>query len=632
MSKIRVALVGVGNCASSLVQGVAYCRAANDEAVGLMHWKLGPYEPGDIDFVLAYDIDERKVGRDVAEAIFSKPNCTAVFCADVPPTGTQVRMGPVLDGMADHMEQMPADRSFVRSKAAEPTKDEVVKALKASGAEVLVNFLPVGSQEATEFYMECALEAGVGVVNCMPVFIASDPEWEHRFREKNIPIVGDDIKAQLGATIVHRTLSNLFRQRGVKLDRTYQLNTGGNTDFLNMIDRTRLSSKKVSKTEAVQSVLAERLANDDIHVGPSDYVPWLNDNKLCFLRIEGELFGGVPMNIEVRLSVEDSPNSAGVVVDAIRCCKVAMDRGEGGVVVGPSAYFCKHPPYQYTDEDAYRMVESYIHADQSKADGSPRPKTPAGLKCVIIAAGQGMRLRQIAQLKPLASVAGTPLIERVIDNAVAAGATEFVVVTGYEGERLETFIQQLSSRRGIPMTCVRNPNWTAGNGLSVLAAEPLVGDRFMLLMSDHLFDPTILRDVASRTSDEGTVTLAVDRRLSNPLVNVSDVTRVELAADGRIRQIGKGIESHNAYDTGIFLATKALLNAIREDVAAGGAGGISDAMQRLADQGLASAYDVGERFWIDVDDVIAFERAEREEARKLEPASPRGADAQDSAG
>ena len=611
MSKIKVALVGVGNCASSLVQGVEYCRAANDEAVGLMHWQLGGYEPGDIEFVLAYDIDERKVGKDVAEAIFAKPNCTAVFCANVPASGAEVRMGAVLDGMAEHMEHMPADRSFVRAKAAEPSKDDVVKALKASGAEVLVNFLPVGSQEATEFYMECALEAGVGVVNCMPVFIASQPEWEQRFRDKNIPIVGDDIKAQMGATIVHRTLSNLFRQRGVRMDRTYQLNTGGNTDFLNMVDRTRLSSKKVSKTEAVQSVLAERMASDNIHVGPSDYVPWLNDNKLCFLRIEGELFGGVPMNIEVRLSVEDSPNSAGVVVDAIRCCKVAMDRGEGGVVVGPSAYFCKHPPYQYTDEDAYRMVEAFIHADSTDA-AAARPRTPAGMKCVIIAAGQGTRLREIAPLKPLAQVAGAPLIERVIDNAIAAGATEFVVVTGYEGEKLETFIEQLSSRRGVPMTCVRNANFTAGNGLSVLAAEPLVGERFLLLMSDHLFDPTILRDVASRGSEEGVVTLAVDRRLSNPLVNLGDVTRVELAADGRIRRIGKGLETHNGYDTGIFLATRELLDAIRDDVSRGGSGGISDAMQILADKGLATAYDVGDRFWLDVDDVIAYEHAERE--------------------
>jgi myo-inositol-1-phosphate synthase len=360
MSKIRVALVGVGNCASSLVQGITYYGAGNETSQGLMHHAIAGYTVADIDFVLAYDIDERKVGRDLSEAIFAKPNCTAIFCADVPASGVKVRMGAVLDGVAAHMDKAPADRSFVRAKAEEPTKADVVKALKDSRAEILVNFLPVGSQEATEFYMECALAAGVGVVNCIPVFIASDPAWEKRFRERNLPIVGDDVKAQIGATIVHRTLTNLFQARGVTVDRTYQLNTGGNTDFLNMADKNRLASKKTSKTEAVQSVLDERIADDNIHVGPSDYVPWLNDNKLCFLRLEGDLFGGVPMNIEVRLSVEDSPNSAGVVVDAIRCCKLALDRGQGGAVVGPAAYFCKHPPLQFNDDEAQRMTEAFI--------------------------------------------------------------------------------------------------------------------------------------------------------------------------------------------------------------------------------------------------------------------------------
>jgi myo-inositol-1-phosphate synthase len=278
----------------------------------------------------------------------------------VPLAGVKVRMGPVMDGMAEHMEHMPADRSFVRARSAEPTAGEVVDALRAARADILVNFLPVGSEEATRFYMECALEAGVGVVNCMPVFIASDPLWERRFKERGLPIVGDDIKAQFGATIVHRALTNLMRQRGVRMDRTYQLNTGGNTDFLNMMDRGRLASKKVSKTEAVQAVMAQRLADENIHVGPSDYVPWLNDNKLCFLRLEGAVFGNVPMNIEVRLSVEDSPNSAGVVIDAIRCCKLAMDRGDGGALIGPSAFFCKHPPEQFTDDEAQRLTEAFI--------------------------------------------------------------------------------------------------------------------------------------------------------------------------------------------------------------------------------------------------------------------------------
>ena len=620
MSKIRVALIGVGNCASSLVQGVSYCADAQDESVGLMHWSLGPYQPTDIEFVLAYDIDERKIGRDIAEAIFAEPNCTAVFCDNVRPTGVKVAMGRVLDGVADHMDEAPAARSFVRSKAAEATKAEVVQALKDAKADVLVNFLPVGSQAATEFYMECALEARVGVVNCMPVFIASNPEWERRFKALNVPIVGDDVKAQLGATIVHRTLSNLFRQRGVRLDRTYQLNTGGNTDFLNMIDRSRLASKKVSKTEAVQSVMADRLSTENIHIGPSDYVPWLNDNKLCFLRIEGSLFGGVPMNIEVRLSVEDSPNSAGVVVDAIRCCKLALDRGEGGMLVGPSAYFCKHPPIQFTDDEAFDMVEAFVKGEPRKGaagDGQ-------GFKCLIVAAGQGTRLRQIAPLKPLAEVVGVPLIERVIDNALEAGATEFVVVTGYEGDRLEGFLQALAARRGLDIKCVRNEKWTASNGLSVLAGEPLLGDRFALLMSDHLFDPTILRDLAAHDTEDGGVTLAIDRRLSNPLVNLDDVTQVDLGAGGKIRRIGKQIGRYNAFDTGLFMATPALFEAIRQDIAAGGSGGISGGMQILANQGLASTFDIADRFWLDVDDAIAFEHAEREQSRGLEPADQDG--------
>jgi len=365
MNKIRAAIVGVGNCASSIVQGVSYYKTANDSA-GLMHWDLGGYSPTDIEFVLAYDIDERKVGRDLSEAIFSKPNCTAIF-ADVPASGVVVQMGKVLDGVADHMVDMPADRSFLCAKLPEPDKAAVVAALKASRTEVLVNFLPVGSEDAVKFYMDCALEAGVGVVNCMPVFIASDPEWEARFKARGLPIIGDDIKAQFGATIVHRALTNLMRQRGVRMDRTYQLNTGGNTDFMNMMDRSRLLSKKISKTEAVQSVMAARLEDENIHVGPSDYVPWLNDNKLCFLRLEGALFGNVPMNIEVRLSVEDSPNSAGVVIDAIRCCRLALDRGLGGALIGPSAFFCKHPPMQFTDDEASRMTEVFIESQSRVA-------------------------------------------------------------------------------------------------------------------------------------------------------------------------------------------------------------------------------------------------------------------------
>ncbi len=358
MTPIKTAVIGVGNCASSLVQGVAHYAQSNSPE-GLIHDRIGGYGAGDVEFVLALDVDARKVGLDLAEAIFAAPNCTAVFHPNVPASGVKVIMGKVLDGVAEHMTDH-GDKGFVVADAAQPTQADVVKALRDSGTEVLLNFLPVGSEEATEFYMECALEAGVAVVNCMPVFIASRPEWERRFAEKRIPIVGDDVKAQLGATIVHRVLSSLFGARGVKVSRTYQLNTGGNTDFMNMLDRQRLGSKKTSKTEAVQSMLAERLADENIHVGPSDYVAWQKDNKLCFLRMEGELFGGVPMNLELRLSVEDSPNSAAVVIDAIRCCKLALERGEGGALIGPSAYFCKHPPQQFNDDLAAQMVDTFI--------------------------------------------------------------------------------------------------------------------------------------------------------------------------------------------------------------------------------------------------------------------------------
>ena len=357
---INVAVIGIGNCASSLVQGLAfYGKGANDH-VGLMHWDLGGYKPSDCKVVAAWDVDARKVGKDVSEAIFAKPNCTAVFCADVPAAGVKVRMGAVLDGVADHMGQYQDDRTFVIANDAQPTKADVVAELKRSGADVLMNYLPVGSQEATEFYAECAIEAGVAFVNNIPVFIASDPVWAKKFADAGVPIVGDDIKAQLGATIVHRVLTDLFAKRGVKLDRTYQLNTGGNTDFLNMSNRKRLASKKISKTEAVQAVAGERLEDENVHIGPSDYVPWQNDNKVAFIRMEGRMFGDVPVNLEMRLSVEDSPNSAGVAIDMIRCAKIASDRGLGGPIDSASAYFCKHPREQTTDDLAYEAVEAFI--------------------------------------------------------------------------------------------------------------------------------------------------------------------------------------------------------------------------------------------------------------------------------
>jgi myo-inositol-1-phosphate synthase len=358
---IRIAIVGVGNCASSLLQGIEYYRR-KDEAggIGLMHWDLAGYLPSDIEVVAAFDIDARKVGKDIAEAIFSPPNCTTVFCPEMPKTGVTVRMGRVLDGFPEHMQGYKKECRFALADEEEATAEDVVGALEDSGAEMLLNYLPVGSEEAARFYAECALDAGVGFINNMPVFIASDPVWAERFRARGLPIIGDDVKAQLGATITHRVLADLFRRRGVKLDRTYQLNTGGNTDFLNMLNRDRLASKRESKTEAVQSVLPERLDDDDIHIGPSDYVCWQKDNKVCFLRMEGRLFGDVPMHLDLRLSVEDSPNSAGIVIDAIRCCRLALDRGIGGPLISPSAYFMKHPPVQVRDDDAFHMIEEFI--------------------------------------------------------------------------------------------------------------------------------------------------------------------------------------------------------------------------------------------------------------------------------
>jgi myo-inositol-1-phosphate synthase len=366
-NKIRIAIAGIGNCASSLIQGITYYKdKTEDDAIGLMHWEIGGYNPSDIEVVAAFDIDKRKVGLDVSQAIFSKPNCTTVFCGDLPQTGTIVRMGKVLDGYSEHMRDYKDSSTFVLSDAVEATQDDVIAALVESGTEVLLNYLPVGSEEAVRFYAECALQAGVAYINNMPVFIASDQQWAARFEQKGIPIIGDDIKAQLGATITHRALTDLFNKRGVKLERTYQLNTGGNTDFLNMLNHKRLASKRVSKTEAVQSVAGERLDDDSIHIGPSDYVPWQNDNKVCFLRMEGKLFGDVPMNLELRLSVEDSPNSAGVAIDAVRCCKLALDRGIGGVLYAPSAYFMKHPPQQCTDDEAYKMTENFINTAEGE--------------------------------------------------------------------------------------------------------------------------------------------------------------------------------------------------------------------------------------------------------------------------
>jgi len=371
VSRIKIAIIGVGNCASSLIQGIHYYRSKNEQnAIGVMNWEIGGYKPGDIEVVAAFDLDQRKVGKDVNEAIFAKPNCTTIFYGELSRSGVRVRMGKILDGFSENMRGYADKQTFILAQETEPTEEMVVQELKNSGAEILLNYLPVGSEEATRFYANCALEAEIAFINNIPAFIASDPVWAKRFADKNIPIIGDDIKAQLGATITHRVLTDLFKKRGVKLERTYQINTGGNTDFLNMLDRTRLKSKKISKTEAVQSVTAEHLEEENIHIGPSDYVPWQKDNKVCFLRMEGKLFGDVPINLELRLSVEDSPNSAGVAIDAIRCAKLALNRGQGGVLDPPSAYFCKRPPRQFPDDEAFHMVQHFIKHESNVVSAS----------------------------------------------------------------------------------------------------------------------------------------------------------------------------------------------------------------------------------------------------------------------
>ncbi len=353
MGSINVAIIGVGNCCSSLVQGVSFYKKAKDVELvpGLMHVNLGGYHISDINFVAAFDIDKNKVGKDLAKAIFTPPNNTFKFC-DIPATGIKVERGMTHDGLGKYLSQ-------IIEKAPGPTAD-IVKILKATKTDVVISYLPVGSEEATKWYVEQVLEAGCGFINCIPVFIAREKYWQQRFEGRGLPIIGDDIKSQVGATIVHRVLTRLFRDRGVKLERTYQLNFGGNTDFLNMLERERLESKKISKTNSVTSQLDYKLDPDDIHVGPSDYVPWLTDRKFCHIKMEGRTFGDVPLNLELKLEVWDSPNSAGVVIDAIRCLKLALDRGLKGALTAPSAYFMKSPPVQYTDDEARNLVEQFI--------------------------------------------------------------------------------------------------------------------------------------------------------------------------------------------------------------------------------------------------------------------------------
>jgi myo-inositol-1-phosphate synthase len=367
--KVRVAIIGVGNCASSLVQGIEFYRNAPEDATvpGLMHVNLGGYHIRDIEFSAAFDVTEGKVGLDLSEAIFASPNNTIKF-ADVPHLGVRVERGMTHDGLGKYVSG--------KVKKARGSTVDIAKILRDTRTDVVVSYLPVGSEMATKWYVEQILDAGCGFINCIPVFIASQPYWQKRFADRHLPIIGDDIKSQVGATITHRMLANLFRERGVRLDRTYQLNFGGNMDFYNMLERERLESKKISKTGAVTSQLDYQLDEENVHVGPSDYVPWLTDRKWAYIRMEGTTFGNVPLNVEVKLEVWDSPNSAGVVIDAVRCAKLALDRGLGGAIVGPSAYLMKTPPQQYTDDQARLMVENFISGQQAKQEELilPRPK------------------------------------------------------------------------------------------------------------------------------------------------------------------------------------------------------------------------------------------------------------------
>ncbi|MDQ5825381.1 MAG: inositol-3-phosphate synthase [Chloroflexota bacterium] len=400
--KIRVAIIGVGNCASSLVQGVEYYKDAQDDQLipGLMHTRLGGYHVSDIEFSAAFDVDKNKVGKDLSEAIFVSPNNTIKF-SDVPHLDVPVHRGMTHDGLGQYL-------STVIEKAPGQTAD-IVKILKETRTDVIINYLPVGSEMATKWYVEQALEAGVGFINCIPVFIAREEYWRKRFEDRGLPIIGDDIKSQVGATITHRVLTRLFRERGVRIDRTYQLNFGGNMDFYNMLERSRLESKKISKTNAVTSQLDYELGENNVHVGPSDYVPWLEDRKWCHIRIEGTTFGDVPLNMELKLEVWDSPNSAGVVIDAIRCIKLALENNVGGALEAPSSYFMKSPPVQFTDDVAHDSVEDFIVQYAGKRSRSEE----------LMAA----RAEAVTQAEPLPSSDGTPdLVAEVVPASDVADA------------------------------------------------------------------------------------------------------------------------------------------------------------------------------------------------------------------
>ncbi|MCB9948413.1 MAG: NTP transferase domain-containing protein [Rhodospirillaceae bacterium] len=615
MANIKIGIAGVGNCASALVQGLEYYRIhRNAAAAGLMHPLVGDYGPTDIEVVAAFDIDRRKVGLPLEQAIFAKPNCTTMFQQALPVSNVRVLMAPVLDGIADHMGDYADDRAF---RVAEAPPVDVAAVLKASGAQVLLCYLPVGSEQAVRHYAEACLQAKVAMVNCVPVFIASDPAWAARFREAGVPIVGDDIKSQVGATIVHRMLGRLFSDRGVALDRTYQLNTGGNTDFLNMLQRSRLASKKQSKTQSVQSQLDTPLDSDRIHIGPSDYVPWQNDNKVAFIRMEGRGFGDVPMNLELRLSVEDSPNSAGVVIDALRCAKLALDRGIGGPLEGPSAYYMKSPPVQVRDHVAREATDAFI-AGKSPSLGHVRPPSPAvavaGTKRVktvlVLAAGVGSRLFPNASLpKPLAPVAGATMAEWVVRTLkTSIGAERFVVSVGHEADMVKAHFESIARRNGVRVSFVTAEDWADGNGASTLAAAEAMGDEpFVLTMCDHLYDASLPARLVQASLPAGGMRLAVDMA-KQQIFDVDDATKVAVDGDA-IRHIGKVLADWDGADTGVMYCTAGLFDALRQ-ASADGEHGLSDGLRRLAAAGKAMTVDVTGSWWLDVDTPEAMRLAE----------------------
>ena len=622
MSKIKIAIAGVGNCASSLVQGLEYYRNHEQQAFsGLMHPRVGEWSATDVEVVAAFDIDKRKVGQSLEKAIFAKPNCTTVFQSMLPVSDVIVQMGPVLDGVPDHMADYDEDRAF---RIADDAAVDVAEALRQSGAEVLVCYLPVGSEQAVKYYAQACLDAKVGMVNCVPVFLASDPVWAKRFRDAGVPIVGDDIKSQVGATIVHRMLSRLFEDRGVDVKRTYQLNTGGNTDFLNMLERTRLKSKKKSKTESVQSQFDLRLSDSDIHIGPSDYVPWQNDNKVAFIRMEGLGFGDVPMELEMRLSVQDSPNSAGVVIDGIRCAKLGLARGIGGPLEAPSSYYMKSPPVQVRDSVAHDLCNAFIDGDSpdipndlKRASAAHLPQqsdtTPTAL---ILAAGKGSRLLPMTSLpKPLATVSGQTLAERVVQNLRdGAGITRFVVALGHEGDTVKSHFQSVAKHMGVTVEFCTSPDWEKGNGASALGAAEVIGNQpFLLSMCDHVYDPALPGALINATLPQDGMLLAIDRNI-NDLHDVGDVMKVKLD-DVSIKAISKSLGDWDAADTGVMYCTSALFDGLRA-ATADGQYGLADGLRVLAGKGRADTVDVTGTWWLDVDTDEALEIAERDLNKK----------------